>query len=116
MIEQYPTSSGACGSTVPSWAGRPATWPPRRASASSWTSAPACPAPGNTHEVTQRAAPGSRVVYADNDPIVLAHAKALVASAPEGACAYIDADIRDTGKILQDAAGTLDFSRPWPSA
>jgi len=51
-------------------------------------------------------------VYADNDPIVLAHAKALLASAPEGACAYIDADIRDTGKISQDAAGPLDFSRP----
>jgi hypothetical protein len=70
------------------------------------------PSANNTHEVAQRAAPESRIVYADNDPIVLAHARVLLASAPEGACAYIDADIRDTGKILQDAAGTLDFSRP----
>ena len=70
------------------------------------------PSANNTHEVAQRAAPESRIVYADNDPIVLAHARALLTSAPEGACAYIDADIRDTGKILQDAAGTLDFSRP----
>ena len=70
------------------------------------------PSANNTHEVAQRAAPESRIVYADNDPIVLAHARVLLASAPEGACAYIDADIRDTGKILPDAAGTLDFSRP----
>jgi trans-aconitate methyltransferase len=70
------------------------------------------PSANNTHEVAQRAAPESRVVYADNDPIVLGHARVLLASAPEGACAYINADIRDTGKILQDAAGTLDFSRP----
>jgi hypothetical protein len=70
------------------------------------------PSSNNTHEVAQRAAPESRIVYVDNDPIVLTHAQALLTSTPGGACAYIDADIRDTGKILQDAASTLDFSRP----
>ena len=66
----------------------------------------------NTHEVAQRAAPDARIVYVDNDPIVLSHAQALLTSTPEGACAYVDADIRDTGKILKDAANLLDFSRP----
>ena len=70
------------------------------------------PSSNNTHEVAQRAAPESRIVYVDNDPIVLSHAQALLTSTPEGACAYIDADIRDTGKILKDAANLLDFSRP----
>ncbi len=70
------------------------------------------PTANNTHQVAQRAAPESRVVYVDNDPIVLAHARALLTSAPEGATAYIDADARETGKILSTAAETLDFSRP----
>jgi hypothetical protein len=70
------------------------------------------PSSNNTHEVAQRAAPDARIVYVDNDPIVLSHAQALLTSTPEGACAYIDADIRDTGKILKDAANVLDFSRP----
>jgi S-adenosyl methyltransferase len=70
------------------------------------------PSSNNTHEVAQRAAPDSRIVYVDNDPIVLSHAKALLASTPEGACAYIDADIRNGGQIVKEAAGTLDFSRP----
>jgi S-adenosyl methyltransferase len=70
------------------------------------------PSSNNTHEVAQRAAPESRIVYVDNDPIVLSHARALLSSTPEGACAYIDADIRDSRKILQDAAATLDFSHP----
>src|SRR5215472_11362223 len=52
------------------------------------------PSADNTHEVAQRAAPGSRVVYVDNDPIVLAHARALLTSSPEGATAYLDADMR----------------------
>ena len=62
--------------------------------------------------VAQVVAPDSRVAYVDNDPIVLAHARALLTSTPEGACAYLDADLKDTGKILQEAARTLDFSRP----
>ncbi len=70
------------------------------------------PSANNTHEVAQSIAPDSRIVYVDNDPIVLAHARALLTSTPAGACAYLDADLRDTGKILQEAARTLDFSRP----
>ena len=70
------------------------------------------PAGNNTHEVAQRLAPESRVVYVDNDPIVLLHAQALLTSSPEGATSYIDADLRDTGKILAEAAGVLDFSQP----
>ena len=70
------------------------------------------PSSNNTHEVAQRAAPEARIVYVDNDPIVLSHAQALLTSTPEGACAYVDADIRDTGKIVKDAANLLDFSRP----
>ena len=70
------------------------------------------PTADNTHEVAQAAAPESRIVYVDNDPLVLAHARALLTSSPEGATAYLDADLRDTEKILAQAAGILDFSRP----
>ncbi|MFD4759652.1 SAM-dependent methyltransferase [Streptomyces sp. NPDC058439] len=70
------------------------------------------PTADNTHEVAQRAAPESRIVYVDNDPLVLTHARALLSSTPEGACAYIDADVRDADAILAEAARTLDFSRP----
>jgi hypothetical protein len=70
------------------------------------------PAASNTHEVAQEAAPESRIVYVDNDPIVLAHARALLTSTPEGVTACIDADVRDTGRILTLAAKTLDFSQP----
>jgi len=70
------------------------------------------PSPGNTHEVAQSVAPGARVVYVDNDPIVLAHARALLTSSPEGATGYLDADVRDPGKILARARELLDFSRP----
>ena len=70
------------------------------------------PTANNTHEVAQQAAPDSRIVYVDNDPLVLAHARALLTSSPEGETAYLDADLRDPGKILDAAAGTLDFTRP----
>ena len=70
------------------------------------------PTVNNTHEIAQSIAPESRVVYADNDPLVLAHARALLTSSPEGVTDYIDADLRDPGKILQEAARTLDFSKP----
>jgi O-methyltransferase involved in polyketide biosynthesis len=56
--------------------------------------------------------PSARVVYVDNDPLVLAHARALLTSRPEGACDYIQADIRDTPAVLAEAARTLDFERP----
>jgi S-adenosyl methyltransferase len=70
------------------------------------------PTVDNTHEVAQRIAPESRIVYVDNDPLVLVHAQALLTSTPEGACAYLDADVRDPERILEEAAKTLDFSRP----
>ena len=70
------------------------------------------PTADNTHEVAQRVAPDSRIVYADNDPVVLSHARALLKSTPEGACAYLDADLRDPDTILAGAADTLDFGRP----
>ena len=70
------------------------------------------PSANNTHQVAQAAAPESRVVYVDNDPIVLGHARALLTSSPEGATAYIDADLRDTGPILRRAAAVLDFGQP----
>jgi len=70
------------------------------------------PTANNTHEVAQRVAPQCRIVYVDNDPVVLSHAKALLKSDPHGACAYLDADLRDPEKILADAADTLDFSKP----
>lgn len=66
----------------------------------------------NTHEVAQRAAPESRVVYVDNDPVVLMHARSLLVSSPEGATDFLDADLRDPGKILAEAARTLDFGQP----
>ena len=70
------------------------------------------PSANNTHEVAQGVAPESRVVYVDNDPIVLAHARALLTSTPEGRTAYLDADANDPDMLLERAAGTLDFSRP----
>ena len=69
-------------------------------------------AANNTHEVAQSVAPECRVVYADNDPMVLTHARVLLRSVPEGGIAYLDADLRDTAKILREAAKTLDFQRP----
>jgi hypothetical protein len=70
------------------------------------------PTANNTHEVAQDVAPGSNVVYVDNDPVVLTHARALLVSGEQGRTNYIDADLRDTGRILAEAAQTLDFSRP----
>jgi len=70
------------------------------------------PTANNTHEVAQAAAPGSRVVYVDYDPVVLIHARALLASNDQGLVDYVDADLRDTGTILEQASRMLDFSRP----
>jgi hypothetical protein len=70
------------------------------------------PTADNTHEVAQAIAPGSRIVYTDNDPMVLVHAKALLTSAPGGATSYIEADVRDPDTILAEAARTLDLSQP----
>jgi hypothetical protein len=72
------------------------------------------PAPGNTHEVAQGIIPSARIVYVDNDPIVLTHARALLTSRPPGATAYLDADLRDPDAILKhpDLGATLELSRP----
>jgi O-methyltransferase involved in polyketide biosynthesis len=70
------------------------------------------PTANNTHEVAQSVAPECRVVYVDNDPLVLVHARALLTSSPEGATDYIDADARDTDTVLAQARRTLDFTRP----
>ena len=70
------------------------------------------PTVNNTHELAQRAVPASRIVYVDNDPLVLAHARALLTSTPEGVTDYIDADMRDPRAVLARAAETLDFGHP----
>jgi hypothetical protein len=70
------------------------------------------PAASNTHEVAQAVAAECKIVYVDNDPMVLAHARALLTSSPQGQCAYIDADIREPEKILNTAAEVLDFTEP----
>ena len=70
------------------------------------------PSSNNTHEVAQRAAPESRIVYVDNDPMVLAHARALLKSAPGGEVGYVDADVRDAASIIAGARETLDFRQP----
>ncbi len=70
------------------------------------------PTANNTHQVAQRVAPESHVVYVDNDPLVLVHARALLTSSPEGVTDYVDADLHDPDKILQEAARTLDFTQP----
>jgi hypothetical protein len=70
------------------------------------------PSANNTHEVAQAIAPESHIVYVDNDPIVLAHARALLTSSPAGATGYLDADARDTGRILSAAEELLDFRQP----
>ena len=70
------------------------------------------PSANNTHEVAQREAPDSRIVYVDNDPIVLLHAQTLLRSTAAGACDYIQADLRDPARILSEAGRTLDFGQP----
>ena len=70
------------------------------------------PTASNTHQIAQQIAPEARIVYVDNDPLVLVHAEALLTSDPDGATDYIDADLRNTGTILAQAARTLDFGRP----
>lgn len=70
------------------------------------------PTADNTHQVAQRAAPESRIVYVDNDPVVLAHAHELLAGQPQGATAYIHGDLRQPEHILRQAAETLDLTRP----
>jgi hypothetical protein len=70
------------------------------------------PTVDNTHEVAQRVAPQSRIVYVDNDPLVLAHARALLTSSPQGVTDYLDADLHEPDTIIAGAAKTLDLTRP----
>jgi S-adenosyl methyltransferase len=70
------------------------------------------PAVAATHEVAQAVDPRSRIVYVDNDPLVLVHARALLTSDPRGVCSYVQADVREPDLILECAAETLDFSEP----
>jgi O-methyltransferase involved in polyketide biosynthesis len=70
------------------------------------------PTADNTHEVAQRVAPESRIVYVDNDPVVISHAQALLTGTPEGVTDYLDADLRDDATILAGAERVLDFSQP----
>jgi hypothetical protein len=70
------------------------------------------PSANNTHEVAQSVAPDSRIVYVDNDPVVLTHARSLLTSTEEGATDYLNADLREPDAILAAAAGTLDFGKP----
>lgn len=73
---------------------------------------PGLPAPGNTHEIAQAVAPDCRIVYVDDDPLVLTYARALLTSSPQGSCSYLDADLRDTPTVLAGASRTLDLTRP----
>ncbi len=70
------------------------------------------PAAGNTHEVAQAIAPDALVVYMDNDPVVFAHSRGLLSSGPHGSTAYLSTDLRDTGKVLAEAARMLDLTQP----
>ncbi|MER8033403.1 SAM-dependent methyltransferase [Streptomyces bauhiniae] len=70
------------------------------------------PTADNTHEVARRVDPDSRVVYVDNDPVVLAHSRSLLAGSPEDLTDYVDADVRDPEAVLKRAARTLDLGRP----
>ncbi|HEV8164235.1 MAG TPA: SAM-dependent methyltransferase [Actinomycetota bacterium] len=70
------------------------------------------PTADNTHEVAQRVAPESRIVYVDNDPVVLVHARALLTSTPQGVTQYVDADLHEPDRILEAASKTIDFTEP----
>jgi O-methyltransferase involved in polyketide biosynthesis len=70
------------------------------------------PTADNTHEVAQRLAPDAKIVYVDNDPLVLVHARALLTSSPQGETQYINHDLHHTGAIVAEAAKTLDFTKP----
>jgi hypothetical protein len=67
---------------------------------------------GSTHEIAQSQVPECRIVYVDNDPVVLSHARALLKSAPGGATSYLDCDVEDVGSIISGARETLDFGQP----
>jgi hypothetical protein len=73
---------------------------------------PGIPSMNNVHEVAQSLAPEARIVYADNDPMVLAYSRTLLKGTPQGRTAYVHADVRDTDKVLDGSARTLDLAQP----
>ena len=91
---------------------RSGTWPAQAGIRQFLDIGTGLPTANNTHEVAQSVAPESRIVYVDNDPLVLAHARALLTSSPAGACDYLDANIRNPADILDTAASLLDFKQP----
>ena len=104
---------GARGARLPGVPppGGHATWRPRRAIRQFLDIGTGMPTAGNTHEVAQAVDPSCRVVYVDNDPVVLSHARARLRSSDEGATSYLDADARDTKAIVSGARETLDFGQ-----
>jgi S-adenosyl methyltransferase len=104
---------GAAGPGQPRFPGpRSGSWPRKPGIRQFLDIGTGIPTANNIHEVAQRVAPGSRIVYVDHDPLVLAHARSLLSSTPEGACAYLEGDLREPEAILSAAADTLDFSQP----
>ena len=110
--EIFPGIAVVARTSARSSPGRSGTWPARPGYGSSWTSAPGCRPRTTPTRWPSRWRPESRIVYVDNDPLVLAHARALLTSSPEGSCDYLDADIRNPEAILEAAAGLLDFTQP----
>ena len=102
------TRSATCATSPPA---RSATSPPRPGSASSSTSAPACRSVNPVHEIALSVAGGCRIAYADNDPLVLAFARALL-TGPSGSVTHIDADLNDPAGLLAAARDWLDFTQP----
>jgi hypothetical protein len=70
------------------------------------------PSANNVHEVAQAVAPAARIVYVDNDPVVMLHARALLTSTPQGVTEFLEADMREPERVLGEAAKTLDFGQP----
>ncbi|MFI6344395.1 SAM-dependent methyltransferase [Streptomyces sp. NPDC050560] len=91
---------------------RAATWAARRGIAQFLDIGTGIPTEPNLHQVVQEVNPAARVVYTDNDPIVLRHAEALLISTPQGSTDYVEADVRQPASILEHARGKLDFGRP----
>jgi S-adenosyl methyltransferase len=101
------------GRTDISWPGWCGSWPPTAGSGNFSYIGTGLPVHDSTHEIAQKAAPDSKIVYVDNDPLVLVHARALLGSTTaEGTCGYVDADLHEPEHIVAQAAQTLDFTQP----
>lgn len=111
VLEQLPFAAGACQQNR-AFLGRVVTSLAEQGIRQFLDIGSGLPTQRNVHEIAQAAAPGSRVVYVDYDPLVLAHARALLTSNDQGSVAYVEADLRDPEKIISGAGGLLDFSQP----